>query len=287
MSTPNVPLSNLRAVVILIVVAFHSALAYLASQPAGPFAFDAAPYRWIAFPILDQQRWFGFDLFCAWQDVSLMSLMFFLAGLFTPASLSRKGSLAYLSERWWRIGLPFLFAAAVLSPLAYFASYRATAADPSAAAFWQHWTALPMWPAGPAWFLWQLLVLSALAAALYALAPQWVQALGRLAASLAFPLACATCVFSLLAICLRLMRTRHRLLDSLSANAYRIYLLHYVFVVWLQYSLLGVRLAVIEKASIVFIVALALSWAASAGWMRLAPLFSDLAGKLTMADQLR
>jgi len=51
--------------------------------------------------------------------------------------------------------------------------------------------------------------------------------------------------------------------------------------------LLGVRLAVIEKASIVFIVALALSWAASAGWMRLAPLFSDLAGKRTIADQLR
>ena len=402
MSTPNVPLGNLRAVVILIVVAFHSALAYLASQPPGPFSFDAAPYRWIAFPILDRERWFGFDLFCAWQDVSLMSLMFFLAGLFTPASLSRKGSLAYLSERWWRIGLPFLFAAGVLSPLAYFASYRATAADPSAAAFWQHWTALPMWPAGPAWFLWQLLMLSALAAGLHALAPQWVHALGRLAgtlidrplalfismsalsivayvplamaftpwdwtslgpfslqlsrplhyfvyffvafaigsrgiersalrpdgplarywpawlaaavasalawggltsltlagwdaspiadrlaAALAFPLACATGVFSLLAICLRLMRTRHRLLDSLSANAYRIYLLHYVFVVWLQYSLLGVRLAVIEKASIVFIVALALSWAASAGWMRLAPLFSDLAGKRTIADQLR
>ena len=38
-----------------------------------------------------------------------------------------------------------------------------------------------MWPAGPAWFLWQLFVLSALAAGLHALAPQRVQALGRLA----------------------------------------------------------------------------------------------------------
>ncbi len=147
-SRPCVPLSNLRAVVILIVVAFHSVLPYLASQPADPFPFDAAPYRWIAFPIIDRERWFGFDLFCAWQDVSLMSLMFFLAGLFTPAGLSRKGSLTYLSERWWRIGLPFLFAVSVLSPIAYFASYRATAADPSAAAFWQHWRALPMWPEG-------------------------------------------------------------------------------------------------------------------------------------------
>jgi glucan biosynthesis protein C len=85
-SRSSVPLGNLRAVVIVIVVAFHSVLPYLASQPAHPFPFDAAPYRWVAFPILDQQRWFGFDLFCAWQDVSLMALMFFLAGLLTPAS---------------------------------------------------------------------------------------------------------------------------------------------------------------------------------------------------------
>src|SRR5437879_11912954 len=72
-SRPNVALGNLRAVVILIVVAFHSALAYLASQPADAFAFDAPPYRWIAFPILDERRWFGFDLFCAWQDIRLTS----------------------------------------------------------------------------------------------------------------------------------------------------------------------------------------------------------------------
>jgi len=398
-SRPNVPLSNLRAVVILIVVAFHSVLAYLASQLAGAFAFDAPPYRWIAFPIVDEKRWFGFDLFCAWQDVSLMALMFFLAGLFTPASLSRKGSLKYLSERGWRIGLPFLFAAAVLSPIAYFASYRATAADPSFPAFWQHWTALPMWPAGPAWFLWQLFVLSMLAAGLHALAPQGVQALGRLAgtftdrplaffislialsilayvplamlfgpwdwaslgpfalqrsrplhyvvyffaafaigsygidrgvlrhdgplarhwlawlaaavasmavwggltsltlpdwdaspltyrlaAAFAFPIACAAGTLSLLAICLRLMRTRHRLLDSLSDNAYSIYLLHYAFVVWLQFALLGIGLDAIGKASIVFAGALALSWAASAGLMTLAPRLSNLTGKRAIAD---
>jgi hypothetical protein len=183
-SRVNVPVSNLRAVVILIVVAFHSVLPYLASQPAEPFPFDAAPYRWIAFPIIDRERWFGFDLFCAWQDVSLMSLMFFLAGVFAPASLGRKGSLAYLSDRWRRIGLPFVLAAGLLSPLAYFASYRLTAADPSAAAFWQHWRGLPMWPEGPAWFLWQLFVLSALAATFYTLAPRSLQALTRVAASL-------------------------------------------------------------------------------------------------------
>ena len=34
------------------------------------------------FPIVDTQRWLGFDIFCGFQDVYLMSLMFFLSGLF-------------------------------------------------------------------------------------------------------------------------------------------------------------------------------------------------------------
>ena len=89
---------------------------------------------------------------------------------------------------------------------------------------------------------------------------------------------------SLLAMCLRLMRTRHRLLDSLSDNAYGIYLLHYIFVVWLQYAWLGVGLDAIGKASIVFAGALALSWAASAGWMTLAPRLSHVIGKRAIAD---
>src|SRR5215469_7922606 len=117
----HLPLGNLRAVVILIVVAFHAVLPYLASQPAEPFAFDTAPYRWEAFPVIDRERFFGFDLFCAWQDVSLMTLMFVLAGVFTAPSLNRKGPFAYLSDRWWRLAVPFLLAAALLAPLAYFA----------------------------------------------------------------------------------------------------------------------------------------------------------------------
>jgi hypothetical protein len=88
----NVPFSNLRAVVIIIVVAFHSVLPYLASQPQHPFAFDAPPYGWVAFPIIDRERWFGLDLFCAWQDISLMSRMFCLAGLFTPQRSCAKGA---------------------------------------------------------------------------------------------------------------------------------------------------------------------------------------------------
>lgn len=398
----HIPLSNLRAVVILIVVAFHSVLPYLASQPAEPFAFDAAPYRWVAFPIIDRERLFEFDLFCAWQDVSLMTLMFFLAGIFTAPSLNRKGALAYLSDRWWRIGLPFLFAAAILAPLAYFASYLTTAADPTLAAFTGHWLALPMWPAGPAWFLWQLFALSTVAAALQASAPQWLESLNRLAArlddrplalfivlvaastlgyvplalaftawdwasfgpfavqlsrplvylvyffagfalgsqgldrgllrsdgalsrhwlvllvvaivtmaiwglltsltlpdwnasplayrlmaALAFPPACASGVLSLLAIALRFLIFRDRILDGLSANAYTIYLLHYVAVVWLQYALLAVALSAVAKGGIVFALALGASWTASTGLRSLVLLLPAWAGKGTVADQRR
>jgi glucan biosynthesis protein C len=398
----HVPLSNLRTAVILIVVAFHSVLPYLASQPAQPFAFDAPPYRWVAFPIIDRERFFGFDLFCAWQDVSLMTLMFFLAGLFTAPSLDRKGPLAYLSDRWWRIGLPFLLAAAILAPAAYFASYLTTAADPTLAAFGRHWLALPMWPAGPAWFLWQLFALSALAVALRAFAPQSLQSLGRLAArlgdrplalfivlvaastlgyvplallftawdwtsfgpfavqlsrplvymvyffagfalgslgldrgllrsdgalsrhwllllivaivtmaiwglltsltlpnwnasplayrlmaALAFPPACASGVLSLLAIALRFLNFRDHILDSLSSNAYSIYLLHYVAVVWLQYALLAVALSAVAKGAIVFALATSASWAASTGLRSLVPLLPAWAGRGTVADQRR
>jgi hypothetical protein len=388
--------------VILIVVAFHSVLPYLTAAPAHPAAFDQAPYLWVAFPITDQERWFGFDLFCAWQDVSLMSLMFFLAGLFTPASLNRKGSGTYLLDRWWRIGLPFCFAAAVLSPLAYFASYRTSTNDPSLTGFWDAWLKLSMWPAGPAWFLWQLFALSALAAVLRALAPQTLPALGRLAggfrdrplaffagltalgilayvplamaftpwhwsswgpfsvqlcrplqyllyffagfgigstdlergilrrdgplahqwliwpvaalasfalwggltsltlqgwdtspllyrlaAAIAYPIACGCGIACMLALALRLMPIRDRRLDSLSQNAYGIYLVHYVFVVWLQYALLSAPINAIGKAALVFAGALALSWATSSGWAALKPLHFGLSGRGAMADQVR
>ena len=314
-----------------------------------------------------------------------MSLMFFLAGVFTPLGLTRKRASVYVLERWWRIGLPFLFAASLLSPLAYFASYRATATDPTVVAFWQHWRALPVWPAGPQWFLWPLFLLGALAALLHAFAPRSMQALSRVAgkysdrplaffigltalstlayvplalafspwewtflgpfsfqlsrllhyplyffagfaigghgldrgmlrsdASLAqhwpawlaaamagfaawggftsltmpawdasplvyrlaaasmFPIACAAGVFCLVAISLRLLQAHIRLLESLSSNAYGIYLVHYVFVVWLQYALLAVDLSALGKATVVFTGALSLSWMSSTALVAIA-----------------
>src|SRR5947199_4274417 len=112
----SLALDNLRAFVILLVLSFHSVLAYLQFLPAEPFAFDSPPYMWRAFPIVDSQRWFGFDLYCAWQDVFLMSLFFFLSGLFVWPSLCRKGVGAFLHGRILRLGLPFALVVGLLMP---------------------------------------------------------------------------------------------------------------------------------------------------------------------------
>lgn len=170
MSKSSLALSNLRAVVIVIVLAFHSCLAYLVNIPQ-PVAFTQAPYTWEAFPIADAHRWLGFDIFCATQDVSLMALMFFLSGLLTGPSLERKGTRVYLLDRLRRIGLPFVLAVAFLSPISLYPAYAVRTAGADLSRFWDAWLSLPFWPTGPEWFLWQLLVLNLMAVGLYAMWP--------------------------------------------------------------------------------------------------------------------
>jgi len=358
-------LANLRGVVILIVLAFHSVLAYLEWTPAAGAGFAEAPYIWRSFPIIDSHRFFGFDLFCAWQDVDLMALMFLLSGLFVWPSLTRKKFWGFLRDRLIRLGLPYAFGIAVVIPLAIYPAYRVTAADPGVSAYWRALLALPFWPNGPLWFLWQLLALNIAAVGLHRIAPNAMVSLGRwsataetrlgryfvillivsalayvplavvftpwawadsgifalqfcrplfyavyffagigigvggierglmaadgilarhwprwlaaalaslllwmaltaptmnggasigvkIAAAIGFVLACATGCFFLLAVCLRFATGYSRLLDRLSVNAYGVYLVHYVFVVWLQYALLAAPLIAVIKAAIVF-----------------------------------
>src|SRR5262249_1469005 len=112
------------AFVILLVLSFHSVLAYLQFLPAEPFAFDSPPYQWRAIPIVDNQRWLGFDLYCAWQDVFLMSLFFFLSGLFVWPSLSRKVAWHFSFGSLGLWGLPFSRCVGVLVRPPSYHSYR-------------------------------------------------------------------------------------------------------------------------------------------------------------------
>jgi hypothetical protein len=118
-------------------------------------------------------------VFCAWQDVFLMSLFFFLSGLFVWPSLERKGARIFLRDRVLRIGVPFTLAVVLLMPLANYPTYLQTAVDPGVPAFWRHWLALPFWPCGPMWFLWLLLVADFVAAGLHEFLPRWGDVLIR------------------------------------------------------------------------------------------------------------
>lgn len=179
MSRSSLALNNLRGIVILVVLAFHSVLAYLGSLPQHAHVFDAPPYAWRAFAIIDTHRWFGFDLFCAWQDVYLMALMFFLSALFTWPSLKRRHSGNFLRGRFQRLGVPYLVGVFIVMPVAIYPVYRVSAGDWSIAAYIEQYLALPFWPNGPLWFLWQLLALTGVAAALFQFAPHWVDWLAR------------------------------------------------------------------------------------------------------------
>ena len=46
MRRSSLALDNLRAFVILLVLSFHSVLAYLQFLPAAPYPFDSPPYQW-------------------------------------------------------------------------------------------------------------------------------------------------------------------------------------------------------------------------------------------------
>jgi peptidoglycan/LPS O-acetylase OafA/YrhL len=378
----NVSIGYLRAFVTLLVLAHHAALAY---HPQAPplSATLAGPGRWWgAFPVVDSQRWVGSGLLVGFNELFFMSLMFLLSGLFVWKSLERKGSSAFLRDRLIRLGLPFVVAAGLVAPIAYYPAFLQTGATSGIAGFWHQWISLGNWPAGPAWFIWLLLAFDCVAVLLYALMPRWGEAIGRLSSNaarrpfaffgllvalsaaayipmefifngfswasfgpftfqtsrllhyfvyfvvgigigaygidrgllapdgklsrrwfawvpaslliffaaivviimamtahigtaswralsdFAFVISCATTSFALLALFVRFAKGS-AVWDSLSDNAYGMYLIHYPFVSWLQYALLKTQMPAIAKGSSVFLGTMLLSWGVIAGIRRI------------------
>ncbi len=66
--------------------------------------------------------------------------------------------------------------------------------------------------------------------------------------------------FAFAALALRFMTRPWVVTDSIAEHAYTIYLVHYIFVVWLQFLLLDAALPAIGKAALVFVGTLSLSW---------------------------
>jgi surface polysaccharide O-acyltransferase-like enzyme len=87
----------------------------------------------------------------------------------------------------------------------------------------------------------------------------------HVASAVGFVVACAALCFAFLAGFLRLPWPRWRLLDSLRASAYAMYVIHYAIVSWVLYALLDVALPGAAKFGLAFAAALAASWLVAAG----------------------
>ena len=85
-----------------------------------------------------------------------------------------------------------------------------------------------------------------------------------------YAIACTTICLAVLSLFLRFAQGEKSILDPLRDDAYGIYAVHYIAVLWLQYALLNVSfstaitVSAIIKAVIVFAVTLASSWAVTA-----------------------
>lgn len=75
-----------------------------------------------------------------------------------------------------------------------------------------------------------------------------------------FTVSCTTTCIACITIFRKNLKTQSVLSNSLSQNAYLIYLLHFVFVVWCQFSLLDTHFSVFTKFLVTFLVSLSLSW---------------------------
>jgi acyltransferase-like protein len=82
--------------------------------------------------------------------------------------------------------------------------------------------------------------------------------------SLLFVAFSAAIIFAILAFFLRFKRDGFSILDPMQHDAYGIFLVHYAFVLWLQYWMLDMNWPAIMKAFVAFIGTLLLSWATTA-----------------------
>jgi peptidoglycan/LPS O-acetylase OafA/YrhL len=131
----------------------------------------------------DKASWLGFDLVVLFNDSFFMACMFLISGLFVHDSLARRGPLNFFGNRAWRLGVPFLASIYVLMPIAYYPTFLRYhlpgTTDFNFLHFWWHTLTIGPWPSGPAWFLWVLLALDAIAAIIWAIAPSAISALGK------------------------------------------------------------------------------------------------------------
>jgi Acyltransferase family len=156
----------------------------------------------------DRARWLGFDLVVLFNDSFFMACMFMISGLFVHNSLTRRGPLNFPANRAWRLGVPYLISIFVLMPIAYYPTFLRYhlpgTTDFNFFHFWWRTLSVGPWPSGPAWFLWVLLALDAIAALIWAIAPGAIKGLGKAIYALRYRPGAAFALFMIFSIAIYL-----------------------------------------------------------------------------------
>jgi peptidoglycan/LPS O-acetylase OafA/YrhL len=221
-------------------------------------AFDCLAAALFAYARRAVEAWRDF-----WGRTSSNSLRFFVTLAACSLALYLPMAVAFGSMHWWAFGPLTVQTSRILHYALYFVVgvalgglglERSVVRDDG--------------PLARRWIVWPLVsivafVLAAGIAISAATSPgattHW-EAIG----SVGFVLSCAASSCAMLALFLRFARRSNAIGDSLRDNAYGVYLVHYVFVSWLQYSLLSSSMGAATKGTLVTVGALALSWATSA-----------------------
>jgi Acyltransferase family len=158
----NLSLDRARTFLTLVVLLHHAVI----------------PYTY--FGHTDAKSWIGFDMIVLATDSFFMAMFFFLSGLFVWPGIARKGPLNYLSDRLFRLGLPFVICAFTIIPLAYYAISLRHHPEVGFSEFW--WTTITKgpWPSGPIWFLWVLFAFDLVACLLFRLSHNMLDPINRL-----------------------------------------------------------------------------------------------------------
>lgn len=141
----------LRAFLVAWIIAGHALLGYAA---VGGWAYDEVAeatftpaVEWVLAAVIGPTALF------------LMGTFFLISGLFTPASLARKGPREFLRGRLLRLGLPYLLMMLVVWPATLWLAYRA--AGRSVSYGWLLTGRQRLLDAGALWFVAVLLLFSA------------------------------------------------------------------------------------------------------------------------------
>jgi fucose 4-O-acetylase-like acetyltransferase len=161
-------LDYIKALIIVLIVAHHSSLAYTSVETAlhQSFSYSSAL-------IIDKSQAYYFDYFANFNDIYFMPLMFLISGFFVYDSLKKKGAMGYVGKRFIRLMVPFIFSLVILMPLAYYPvnllkNIHLTFFDYLSKDYIMNFYKIP----GPIWYLLALFVFDVIVAIFYKFFPK-------------------------------------------------------------------------------------------------------------------